>query len=102
MELLAIPRLQGAIHTKIEQASTVLDHTVYVVAGQRLVGLVFLLEDAELVAVIAVDTVAGGNPQESVLIEIDLRHKTAGQLMIVSCEEFAHLGMNAHGKAEGE
>ena len=97
MEILTVPRLQGTVHTEVEQAATVLDHTVHVVAGQRLVGLVLLLEHTELVAVVAVDTVAGGDPQESVMVEIDLRHETTGQLMVVSCEIFAHLGMDAHG-----
>ena len=102
MELLAVPRLQSAVHTEIEQAATVLNHTVHVVAGQRLVGLVLLLEDPELVTVVAVDAVTGGNPKKTVPVEIHLGHETARQLMVVSCEEFAHLSIRAQSQAEGE
>ena len=72
MELFSVPGLEGTVHTEIEQAMTILDHTVHVVAGQRLVGLVLLFEDTELVTVVTVDAVSGGNPEESVLIKIHL------------------------------
>jgi len=97
MELFAVPGLEGTVHAKIEQAMPVLNHTIHVVAGQRLVGLILLFEDTELIAVVAVDAITGGDPEETILIKIDLRNETTGQLMIISCEIFAHLSMQAHG-----
>ena len=62
MEFFAVPGLQGTVHAEVEQAAAALDHTVHVVAGQRLIGLVLPLEDTELVTVVAVDAVTGGGP----------------------------------------
>ena len=91
MELFAVPGLQGAIHAEVEEAASVLHHTVHIVAGQRLVGLVLFLEDAELVAVVTIDAIAGSHPQEPIVIKIYLSNETTGQLMTISSIEFAHL-----------
>ena len=85
----SVPRLQGAIHAKVEAARGVLHHAVHVVAGQRAVGIVLVVEFSELVAVIAVDAVASGNPQESLTVDIYLRDEAARQLVVI--EEFARL-----------
>ena len=98
MEGFAIPGLKGTIHTEIEQSALILHHTVHIVAGKGLIRLVLLLEYTELITVVAVDAVTGSNPQESVVIEVNLSNVAAGQLLIVSCEIFAHLGIYAQGE----
>ena len=91
MKFFAIPSLKGSIHTEIEQSRTVLHHTVHIVAGKGLIRFVLFLEHTELVAVVAVDTVTGCHPQETVTIEVHLGHITAGKLLIIGCKIFAHL-----------
>jgi hypothetical protein len=46
----------------------------------------------ELITVVPVDTVAGGHPDESVAVEVDLARETARELL-VGIEQFACLGM---------
>ena len=99
VELLTVPCLQGAVHAEVEQSMTILHHRVHIIAGKRLVRLVLFLKDTELVTVVAVDTVTGGSPQESIMVEIDLSNETTGQLLIVSCKEFAHLSTHTHSQA---
>ena len=94
MELFAVPSLKGTVHTEVEETATILHHTVHIVAGKGLVRLVFSLEYTELIAVVAVEAVTGGDPQETVTVKVYLGHVTTGQLLVIGSKIFAHLSMD--------
>ena len=54
----------------------VLHHAVDIVAGHAEVLTRLFLQDAELVAIVTVETITGGHPDESIAIEVYLCRKT--------------------------
>ena len=74
--------LQGSPHAEVEQPLAVLNNAVHVVAGHALVVVFLFFEDTELVAVVLVQSVAGGRPDEAVVVEIHLAGETARQLLV--------------------
>ena len=90
-EHVAVEGLQRAEQTDVEQALAVLQDAVDVVAEHAVVGL--FLKDAELVAVVAAKAVTGGNPNETIAVEVYLVDETAGQLF-VGFKQFACLGIS--------
>ena len=101
VKLLAIPSLQSTVHAEIEQSAAVLHDGVHIVAGQGVVLLVLTFEHAELVTVVAVNTVTGSGPKVAVTVNIYLRDIAAGQLS-VGIEVFAHLSMYANGQEQAD
>ena len=91
VKLTTIPGLQRSIHTKIEQTVTVLYHRIDIVTRECLRSFYFTSEHLKLIAVIAVDTIAGGNPKIPLTVLINLSHETTGQLS-VWVEKFSQLG----------
>ena len=54
----------------------VLHHAVDVVAGHTEVLTRLFLQDAELVTIVTVETIAGGHPYKSIAVEVYLCRKT--------------------------
>ena len=78
----AVPRLQTAVHAEIEEAVAILQHRVHVVALKGLVLFILLPEHMELITVVTVDAITRRGPEVTILIEVHLGNKTAGQLFI--------------------
>ena len=95
-ELVVVIRLKSTVHADIEQTVAVLQNAVHVVAGHTDIGRLFL-DDLELIAVILVQAIAGGYPDKSVTVLIDLTGETTRQLF-VSIKQLAYLGMRAQGE----
>ena len=91
MKLTPVVGLQGAIHSEIEQSVVVLNDIVDIVAGHATLLGQFLFDNLELIAIVFVQAVARGNPDEPVAVEIDLTGKTAGKLF-VGVEQLSGLG----------
>ena len=90
----AIVCLQSTIHTHIEQAVTVLYHTVHVVAGHALLRVLFFLNGMKLIAIIPIQTISSDDPNKAVTVQIDLIGIAARQLF-VSIKYFARLSIDA-------
>ena len=73
----AVVSLKGAIHTEVEQTVLVLSDTVHIVAGHPVLSFILFFNNVELVTVVPVKTITGGNPYKAVLIAVDLIGETA-------------------------
>ena len=76
----AVVGLQVPEHAEIHEVVPVLGDAVHVVVGHSRSAL--LVEDTELIAVITAETVAGGSPQQSVVVNKHLVGETARQLVV--------------------
>ena len=71
-ETLTVKHLEGTIHANEKTAVSVLRHTVDVVAGHTEVLAPLFLKCAELITVVAVQSVTRGYPDKTVSVQIDL------------------------------
>ena len=98
-ETYTVVGLQGTVHTDVEETVIVLQDTVHVIAGHASILPLLLLQDMELVAIVFIESIAGGNPNEAVTIKIYLIGETAGQLC-VGIKQFARLCLSAQREYE--
>ena len=68
----------------------ILNNTVYVITGHAQNTTFLFLVDMELVAVILIQTIAGCQPDEAVIVKVNLTGKIARQL-VVSVKQSTHL-----------
>ena len=99
MEILSVVGLQRTIHADIEQAALVLHDTVHIVAGHTHITTRLLLQDTELVAVIAVQAVTRRHPNKPIVVNVDLCCETARHLF-VSIKQFSHLSLHAQSRQD--
>ena len=92
-ETLTIKNLQCTVHTDKETAVMILRHTVDVVAGHTKVLAHLLFIYTELITIVTIQTVTGGNPDKTVFIQIDLCGVAARHLF-VCIEELSHLSIS--------
>lgn len=92
-ETLTVENLEGTVHADEETAIVVLCHAVDIVAGHAEVLASLLFIYTELVAVIAVQSITGGYPDETVFIQINLCCEATRHLF-VGIKELSHLGIN--------
>ena len=90
LELVVVKRLQGTIHTDVEQSVAILQDAVYIVARHAHVGFRLFLDDLELIAIIFIQSIAGSNPDKPVTVLIDLTGETTRQLF-VGIKQFTYL-----------
>ena len=76
-EVLPVEAEQSLVGAQQEVAPSVLVDAVDVVGVQSRLVIRILLEHSEIVAIVYIDAVAGGNPDKSVGILVHLRHEIA-------------------------
>ena len=73
---------QSLIGAQQEMSHSVLVDAVDIVGVQSALIIYILLDDAKVVAIVYIDTVAGGDPDKSVGILVHLRHEIARELVV--------------------
>ena len=77
VELATIVGLECSPHTHVEESVVVLLDAVDIVAGHSALLLILFLENAELVAVVFIESVSCSRPDESIVVEIHLTGEAA-------------------------
>ena len=89
-ELVVVIRLECTVHTDIEQSIAILQDAVHIAARHPLMIIRLFFDGLELIAIIFVQSVTCGYPDESVTVLIDLTGKAARQLF-VGIKQLPHL-----------
>ena len=72
---------------------TVLHHAIHIIAGHTVIARLLFLDNAELITIVAVQTVTGGYPYKTIMVLIDLSSETARHLF-VGVKVSARLGVH--------